>query len=451
MSTPLSYLLVRALVRFLLALFYRRVDVVEARRIPAEGPLVIAANHHNAVVDAMLLIAVVPRRVRTLANAPLFHHPLIGPFLRLLCALPVHRRQEAGNDPARNAELFAATTATLRRGGAIAIFPEGRTQPEPVLLTLRTGAARMLLAAEAEPGGAEVVLLPVGLVFQKPGTFRDGRALVLVGSPVPTADARTLAAAGRPEDAARLLTDRLTESLRAQIVEADDRKTLQLLELVEELWQEESGYRPAGERERVEWLQRAMRTYETFRTAAPGRIAAFRAELDGFAQDLDRAGLAVRQLSHRYAPGVVLAFAVREGLSLLLGAPLALLGIAVHVVPYQLTGFAVRLLDRTAEEEATDKIAAGLLLYPLAWAVEAFLVLRFGGGWALAAFLVALFPLGFFALGWRERLLRLERELSAFFRFLRDRELPRRLGERRQVLAAELRALARAVPELWPE
>src|SRR5204863_341747 len=80
--------------------------------------------------------------------------PFIGPFLRLMGALPVQRRQEAGNDPARNAALFAATTATLQAGGAILIFPEGRTQPEPVLMDLRTGAARMLLAAEGGGGAA---------------------------------------------------------------------------------------------------------------------------------------------------------------------------------------------------------------------------------------------------------------------------------------------------------
>ncbi|MFN8625207.1 MAG: 1-acyl-sn-glycerol-3-phosphate acyltransferase [Candidatus Binatia bacterium] len=451
MTTPLGYVLVRALVRFLLALFYRRVDVVDGERIPADGPLIVAANHHNAVVDAMLLVAVVPRRVRTLANAPLFRHPLVGPFLRLLGALPVHRRQEAGNDPARNAELFAATTATLREGGAIAIFPEGRTRPEPVLLTLRTGAARMLLAAEAGPDAARVALLPVGLVFHRPGAFREGRALVLVGSPLPTDDARAVAAAGKPEDAARLLTDRLTEALRAQILEADDRRTLSLLELVEELWQEETGLRPADEKTRVDWLRRALRTYELVRAGAPGRTAAFRSKLEGFARDLEQAGLAVRQLSARRAPGVVARIVLGEGLSLLLGAPLALLGIAVHVVPYQLTGWVVRRLDRTAEEEATDKIAAGLLLYPLAWALEGFLVLRFAGGWALAAFAAALFPLGMFALGWRERLDRVGRELRALFGLLRDRELPRRLEARRRALAAELRTLARAVPELWPE
>ena len=451
MRGSLPYALVRSLVRLLLALFYRRVDVVGVERIPATGPLILAANHHNSVVDAMLLLAVVPRRLRTLAKAPLFRHPLVGPFLRLLGALPVHRRQEAGDDPARNAALFAATTATLRAGGAILIFPEGRTQPEPVLLTLRTGAARILLAAEAGSGPEGVVLLPVGLVFHEPGTFRTGRALVLVGSSVPTDDARVLAAGGASEEAARLLTDRLTEALRQEIVEADDRRTLRLLGIVEELWEEETGERPSDESDRVRWLQRAMRTWRAVLEGEPGRAASLRREIEAFALEMERAGLAASQLSYRYSPSVVASYAIREGLSLLLGAPLALLGIGVHVAPYQVTAVLVRLVDRTAEEEATDKIAAGLLVYPAAWAAEAWVVLHFGGRWALLVFLCALLPLGFAALAWRERLESVGREARAFVRYLRDRDLPRRLETRRRELAGELRALARAFPELWPE
>ncbi len=451
MAIPIPYALVRSLVRGLLALFYSRVDMVGRERIPATGPLIVAANHHNSLVDAMLLLAFVPRRVRALAKAPLFGHPLVGPFLRLVGGLPVHRRQEAGNDPARNAELFAATTATLRSGGAILIFPEGRTQPEPVLMTLRTGAARMLLAAADGEGSSPVVLLPVGLVFHEPGTFRSGRALVLVGSPIATDDARTLAALGSPEEAARLLTDRLTEALRTLIVEADDLTTLRLLGLVEELWHEEGGELPGDEAARVAWLQRVMRTYHSVGGRDPARVAAFRQALESFAGEIEQAGIAARQLSREYSPGAVVRFALREGVALLLGAPLALCGIVAHVIPYQLTALAARLLDRTVEEEATDKIAGGLIFFPLAWAGEAWCVLRFGGRWALAVFLAALLPTGFFALAWRERLDRVGLEARAFVRFLGDPGLPRRLRERRRELATELRALARSAPELWPE
>src|SRR5262249_40653691 len=143
MGSP-GYAVVRGLARLLLALFYRRVDVVGGERIPRQGALVVAAHHHNSVVDALILLPLPPPPLplspgppALLPDAPRSPPPLTAPFLRLLGALPVHRRQEAGDDPARNTALFAATTETLARGGAILIFPEGRTQPEPVLLALR--------------------------------------------------------------------------------------------------------------------------------------------------------------------------------------------------------------------------------------------------------------------------------------------------------------------------
>ncbi len=446
-----GYGLILSLVRLLLALFYRRIEVVGSECIPAVGPLIVAANHHNSVVDAMLLLAFVPRRLHTLANAPLFRHPLIGPFLRLLGALPVHRRQEAGDDPSRNAALFGATTAVLQAGGAILIFPEGRTQPEPVLLELRTGAARMLLAVGQGPGGSPpVTLLPIGLVFQEPGTFRAGRALLLVGKPIPTSDCLADAQTA-PEQAARTLTDRLAQALRQQIVEANDRQTLRLLGVAEELWREESGVLPPAETERVAWLRRAMQAYVSLLEREPSQVAAFRLELEAFAAELDRVGLTSTQLSRGYTAGLVARFALREGFSLLVGAPLALCGIALHVLPYQLTGAIVRRLHRTDEEEATDKIAAGLLLYPLAWAVEAGAVFWLAGGWALALFVAALFPTGFFALAWQERLDRVGREARAFVRFLMDRDRLSRLRESRKRLAKDLVALARLAPEVWPQ
>jgi 1-acyl-sn-glycerol-3-phosphate acyltransferase len=481
------------LARFLLNLFYERIEVVGGEHIPPAGPLVVAANHHNSVVDAMLLLAVMPRALRTLANAPLFRHPLFGPLLRLVGALPVNRRQEAGNDPTRNAALFAATTATLQAGGAILIFPEGRTQPEPLLQELRTGTARMVLAAEADATDhPRVTLLPVGLVYQRPGTFRAGRAVVLVGAPIATADClglgqgatassrpvrrhraggprgtskrqgRRLEASGpagrdaggpqaQSEQSARVLTDRLADALRGQIVEADDRHTLRLIGLAEELWREENGQQPGGHHARIAWLQQAMRTYRCLLERAPEQVAAFRQKLEAFDAEIERAGLAVAQLSRDYSPAVVARFALREGASVLLGAPLALGGMAAHFLPYQLTAVAVRLIPHTDEEEATDKIAAGLVLFPLAWAVESYAVFAIGGFWPLVLFLAALLPTGFFAMAWRERLERVGREARAFVRYLRDHDLPRRLRQHRQALVSELAALARIVPEVWPE
>ncbi len=445
---PVGYALVRALARLLLGLFYQRIDVVGVEQVPPRGGLIVAANHHNSLVDAMLLLAFVPRRLRTLANAPLFGHPLVGPFLRLVGALPVHRRQEAGDDPARNAALFAATSETLRSGGAILIFPEGRTQPEPVLLELRTGAARMLLAAEEGGGPTPVTLLPVGLVFEQPGRFRDGRALVLVGEPVATRDLLPGTDVA-PDQAVRTLTSRLADALRVRILEADDRRTLCLVRFTEDLWRAETAAARAHEAERVAWLQAAIRTHRVLSVREPLRLAALRSGIESLAGEMEHAGLQHAQLDRTYALGLVSRFALAEGFALLVGAPLALLGIACHLVPYQATAAVVRRLRRGEEEEATDKLFAGLILYPLAWSAEAWIVGAFAGGAALAVFLLALLPSGFFALAWHERLERVRREARAFLRRLRDPGLPRRLREERRRLAAELAAMARLVPEAW--
>lgn len=440
-----GYAVAHALVRSLLALFYRRIEVVGLENVPATGGLVVAANHHNSVVDAMLLIARVPRRVRTLANAPLFRHVLIGPFLRLVGALPVHRRQEAGTDPARNADLFAATTATLCAGGAIAIFPEGRTQPEPVLLELRTGAARMLLAAAMDAANPAVNLLPVALVFNAPGTFREGEAVVLIGPPLPTADTVALARS-EPERAARELTDNLAATLRGMIVEADDRQTLGYLRLAEELWREKGGEVPADPAGEVAWLRSAMRAYRLLRERAPEPVAAFRQYLAEWVRDAERTGLAGLAGFAPPTPTRLLG----QAAALLLLAPPALVGMALHIVPYQLTGWGVRRMHATDEEEATDKIAIGLLLFPLAWALEAWGALHWGGGWAVVAFLALLFPIAFVALEWDARRRRLVRNLRAFAACRHDPGLSAKLLARRRELAAELRELAREVPEERP-
>jgi len=443
----IGYGLVRTLARWVLGLYYRRIDLVGLENIPESGPLIVAANHQNALVDPMLLLGLIPRRLVPVAKAPLFRHPLIGPFLRLLGALPVHRRQDGGGDPARNRAMFSAATAHLGAGQAVLIFPEGVSHPDPALMPLRTGAARMLLEAEAAAGGNRgVALVPVGLVFHEPGTFRAGRALLLIGGAVATADCIALHA-DAPDGAVRRLTDRLTAALRRQIVEADDRETLRLLRAVESISRDDAPSDARGPLARTAWMQGAMRAYRYLREHEPWRVGHFRAEVERYLTDLGRTGLSDRGLAQPYSPGVVARYVLREGTSLLLALPLALWGVASHVLPYKLTALCVGRLKPEPDEEATYKIMAAVVLYPLSWLAEGWLAWRFAGGPFMALFVALLVPTGFFAVAWRDRIERIGRDARGFFRLLLDRDLRRRLAARRRSLVDELGALMRLVPE----
>jgi hypothetical protein len=306
-------------------------------------------------------------------------------------------------------------------------------------MPLRTGAARLVLGAEHLKGGAlGVTLLPVGLVYEEPGTFRTGRALVLVGAPVPTRELIG-AYAVDPEGAVRALTDGIAAALRALVVEAEDRRTLQLLGAIARLWQARTAADAAGQ---AAWMRAVMAAYTRLRHDAPARVMRFRQELERYEKDRELAGFDER-IPARYSTGRVVRYAVREGGSLLLGAPLALWGVIVHGLPYQVPRLVVRAVRPDGDMLATVKLAVAIVAFPVCWAVEAWALGRVAGGWAIAGFLVALVPSGFFALGWQERLRRFRGQVVGFLAFLFRPDLHRRFHARRRALRAELDALAR--------
>jgi 1-acyl-sn-glycerol-3-phosphate acyltransferase len=432
---PLGYRVVRRFAGLLLGLFYRHVEIVGAERIPS-GPLVLAANHQNALVDPMLLLTTVPRRLRPLAKAPLFRYPLIGPLVRLAGALPVERRQDAGSDPARNQAMLHEATAAVAAGGAVLIFPEGVSQAEPRLMPLRSGAARLALGA-AGAAAVPVTLLPVGLVYHEPGSFRTGWALVLVGEPVTLAGGASRDGE-RAETAVREVTERLAAALRGLMVDAQDRKLLRLLHVAATIWEPEAD--PAA---RTVWMQEALRGYRYHVARDPERLDSLAHRLEGFAKDAGAAAWG----GGPPRPAPSLRYALREAMSFLIGLPLAAAGLIVHALPYQLTRLAVRRLRPDSDTEATYKLVTALVFYPVAWAIEAMLAWRRGGLAGLGFFLVALGPGGFFALASWERLQRLRRETGGLVRLWARGDVHARLTARRRALADELAALAREVPE----
>jgi len=264
---------------------------------------------------------------------------------------------------------------------------------------------------------------------------------------VETADLVALART-EPEEAARRLTARLGEAMRALIAEVDDRETLRLVEHAERLWREErDGGAPRDAAASADWRRRATRAYRYLIDRDPAGLAILRGLVERYVKDVEDAALGTAVGLQPPGARVVLPYAVRQLAILLGGLPLALWGLASHAVPYWLTWVAARLLRPEPDVEATYKLVAGIVFYPLAWIAEGWLVWRWAGGWPLALFVVLLIPGGFFALAWSERLRRLYRESRALLRLLVDRDLGRHLGERRRAILDEMdRAVAR-VPE----
>jgi 1-acyl-sn-glycerol-3-phosphate acyltransferase len=191
--------------------FYRDIRIAGRERIPTGVPLLIAANHQNALVDSLIVAWVMPRRIAMTAKATLTENPLIALLFRIVGVVPLRRVSDEARkadgplpDRSRNAEAFREILNMLEHRRAVLIFPEGKSHNEVGLEPLKTGLARLALQARDERSIEGVTILPLGLIFEDkgvPGTAIGAR----VGEPIEMDSWPTTDPVGLTEEIARRL------------------------------------------------------------------------------------------------------------------------------------------------------------------------------------------------------------------------------------------------------
>ena len=164
-------------------------DVTTVGAVPATGPVLLAVNHPNDLVDICVVLSQVPRRVTFVANVSAAEHPVVKLAYERMGVIPVHRVRDVrramarGEDSAAaNAAAMARVLAALRDGACVVVFPEGGVNRGPHLSALRTGLARMVLAAR-DAGVRGVQLVPMGLTYEAPNAL-GSRVLAHVGEAI---------------------------------------------------------------------------------------------------------------------------------------------------------------------------------------------------------------------------------------------------------------------------
>jgi 1-acyl-sn-glycerol-3-phosphate acyltransferase len=413
-------------------LFYR--FEVRGPAPPSTGPLLLLANHPNSLVDPALVSAAAGRRVRFLAKAPLFTHPLVGWLVRGSGAIPVYRRKDDPTLSRRNVEMFAAVFSALSEDAAIGIFPEGLSHSQPSLADLKTGSARIALGFAAR-SGRQLAVVPTGLVLRDKGRFRSA-AMAVHGEPIVWTD---LARCGDEDvEAVRELTRRIDAGLRQVTVNLESWEDQPLVEGARDIWAAEVG----GGIEHLDPLTptqiSAAILSELRARPTPDSIALAR-EVTTHCRRLARLGLKPEDLGAR----VDLRSALRWSASRVVwfGPPAALtalIGFLLYLAPYHLTALLTRLAGPPANQQSTYKVLIGALVYFLWVLVVAVAVgLGFGVGWGFMA--LALLPaVGIAGMWIRERWRGYWGDMRRFFQIRSRLQLIRQLEERQKGLARRL-------------
>jgi glycerol-3-phosphate O-acyltransferase/dihydroxyacetone phosphate acyltransferase len=436
-----------ALLRLALRIYFQRIEVTGLEHVPAGAPVIFVLNHPNALVDPVFLLCLAPRRISFLAKAPLFRMPVISYFVKAFDSLPVYRRQDEGEDVSKNQETFIAARKLLAHGGTIGICPEGVSHDEPGLRPIKTGAARISLAAVATGEVSNLKIVPAGLYYTSKTSFRSD-ALLYFGEPIDVEPVTLEPDGTPPREAVRELSNRIEKALRDVILDARHKEELHTTARAERIFSSAS-HDGSGEslKDELRLQQRFIRAYSILQQHQPERLRRLELRMMRFEEELEQAGVDPHELSPPGSTLKVFASIVRRSLLFLLMLGPAVLGTLAHYPAYKLGGLLATRISRDSDDViSTVKIASAMLLFPLTWIMMAVLGYVYFG-WLAAVLVLVVIPFsGYVAIVFFEELDKSIAGVRVLTFFLVRRRFFVRLLAERNAIRNEIVALGKETP-----
>lgn len=390
------YYLLKWTVRFATWIYYQKITVVGRRHERSRNPCIIVSNHPSTLLDPLNVAVEVDAEIYFLANASLFRNPFFGWLLRKLYCIPIERYQDTGGKPLDNAASFEQAENHLIKGGCIYVAPEGSSYVERRLRKIKTGTARIALAAmQRSNWTANISVLPIGLNYSDPTRFRS-HLLTIFGEYIPLSKFKEDYEAD-PVNAVYCLTEAIGEGIGKLIIDCENGLQDETLHGLETMLQNDNALPPLEAHARSRALLSKLREWSAadnvgFTAFAHGVIAYF--------EKIKSLKISDLQVSKQAAESNFIVLA--------LSSPLFVPGYLSHVLPCFFTQKITDALNGDYHWVPTYKFAAGVVMYPLFIWLQVWLVgllaVHFGlGSWVKWAYLAAVIPLGFLAEWWLKK------------------------------------------------
>ncbi len=156
-------------------LYCRSVQIKGKHYLSSNGPLLIASNHPNSFLDAVIIATLFKRPVYSLTRGDVYSTPFRSKILYALNMFPVFRISEGVENLDQNYETFEKCKEVFKNGGIVLIFSEGLCINEWHLRPLKKGTARLAISSWQE--NIPLKILPAGINFSAFKLF--GKNLIL--------------------------------------------------------------------------------------------------------------------------------------------------------------------------------------------------------------------------------------------------------------------------------
>ncbi len=374
------YNTLKFLMRITTKIFFRSITVRNREIVPPKGPLMVLANHPSTFMDPILVATILNRKVYFLAKGELFKTKFTRWLLPKFNMIPVYRKQDDPSLMNKNEETFNKCFEHLEKGGVILMFPEGISITERKLKPIKTGAARIVLGAEARNDfQLNVQIINIGLNYEDPHKFN--REVFININPAIEAKKYGDAYKNDPIKAVQELTTDITKELERLVIDIEDTKTDVLVKNIEQLYKykltKELGIHEDDKSKEFLITKNIVETVNYYNIIQPKRVEEMKSRLKNYFDNLEKIGLSDKDISNTTNNGSFILENIRSLITIILGFPLYLYGLINNFLPFEIPGFIARKTTKSIEFRGAIGMVGGMFTFLIFHTLQIYFVWKF--------------------------------------------------------------------------
>ena len=210
------YAFLRYYVDLVLKLSYRNIRYVNRERIPQDGAVIYAPTHTNALMDALVILAMDRKAKVFVARADIFKKPLLAKAFSFFKIMPIMRLRDGVDEVKKNYETIEKSVDVLRDKVPFCIFPEGQHQAKYSSLPLSKGIFRIAFQAQELMPDMPLYIVPVGIRYGSFFRFRS-TVRVAIGDPINVGEYLAELNEATSQEQMNIMRDELAERMRKSI------------------------------------------------------------------------------------------------------------------------------------------------------------------------------------------------------------------------------------------
>lgn len=363
---------------FVIAVYFKRSQIKNAKYLKVKGPVIIAMNHPNAFMDPVAFSALIyPPKVQYLARGDAFKKGIAKTILESLGVIPIFRIQDGGKEGLKkNDESYDTVNRLLKKNKKIIIFAEGLCIQERRLRPLKKGVPRMVFGAMETHQVDNLTVVPVGVNYKNPSQFR-GSVFFNVGTPIKMVDYMASYKEAPAKTMNQFLAD-LAPRMKELIVHINHHRSEKVIKHIEEVYKYTYFKKKKLNLKNLEhdflFSTKVVDAINKAEETEPEKVKSLHEKTDHYFSELKKYNLKDWLINPDKQSVINYALFTLRLLFIIITLPIYVVGLIASYLPYKLTHIITSKKVRVIEFKASFTMGIGAFMFLFYYIFQFFVI-----------------------------------------------------------------------------